>query len=56
MVNYNYDEPADRGYWYDAVVTEKRNTRTIKELICTVNIGYDLQNWFHFVLLILIYI
>ncbi len=39
MVNYNYEEPTDRGYWYDAVVTEKRNTRTIKELYCTIFIG-----------------
>ena len=39
MVNFNYDEPAARGYWYDAVVVKKRNTRTIKELIATVHIG-----------------
>ena len=39
MVNYNYDEPETRGYWYDAVVTGKRNTRTIKELNCTVFVG-----------------
>ena len=39
MLNYNYDEPTARGYWYDAEVTKKRNTRTIKELIATVYIG-----------------
>ena len=39
MVNYNYDEPKCRGYWYDAVITGKRNTRTMKELTATVYIG-----------------
>ena len=39
MINYNYDEPLSRGYWYDAVVTAKRCTRTIKQLTCTVFIG-----------------
>jgi E3 ubiquitin-protein ligase UHRF1 len=39
FVNYNYDEPAARGYWYDAIVTKKRVTRTIKELYATVFIG-----------------
>ena len=38
MVNYNYDEPDTRGYWYDAKVISTRSTRTIKELICTVYI------------------
>jgi len=42
MVNYNYDEPDTRGYWYDAIVTGKRNTRTIKEVTATVYIGKDL--------------
>ena len=39
MVNYNYDEPDTRGYWYDAKVISTRSTRTIKELICTVYVG-----------------
>lgn len=39
MVNYNYDDPTARGYWYDAIVTHKRDTRTIKELTATVFIG-----------------
>lgn len=39
FVNYNYDEPSERGYWYDAVVEKKRVTRTIKELYATVFIG-----------------
>lgn len=39
MVNHNMDEPKQRGYWYDAVVTGKNETRTVKELICTVYFG-----------------
>lgn len=42
MVNYNYDDPPARGYWYDAIVTKKRDTRTIKELSASVFIGKDL--------------
>ena len=41
MVNYNYDEPRRRGYWYDAVVTAKQVTRTNRQLTATVYIGYD---------------
>jgi len=41
MVNYNYDEPRRRGYWYDAVVTDKQVTRTNRQLTATVYIGYD---------------
>ena len=40
MVNYNYDEPRCRGYWYDATVTAKHVTRTAKQLTVTVYIGY----------------
>jgi len=39
FINYNYDDPSSRGYWYDAIVTKKKNTRTMKELIVTVFIG-----------------
>uniref|UniRef100_A0A667XGV9 E3 ubiquitin-protein ligase UHRF n=1 Tax=Myripristis murdjan TaxID=586833 RepID=A0A667XGV9_9TELE len=28
MVNYNPDEPKERGYWYDAEIQRKRETRT----------------------------
>ncbi|XP_064626452.1 E3 ubiquitin-protein ligase UHRF1-like [Lineus longissimus] len=42
MVNYNYDAPKARGYWYDCIVTEKRDTRTIKELYATIFLGPDL--------------
>lgn len=40
FVNYNYDEPTSRGYWYDAIVTSKKNTRTVHDLYATVYIGY----------------
>ncbi|XP_013414439.1 E3 ubiquitin-protein ligase UHRF1 [Lingula anatina] len=43
MVNFNYDEPKARGYWYDAIITGKRDTRTIKELYATVFLGADLM-------------
>jgi len=39
LVNYNYDEPDTRGYWYDAVVTARNVSRTIKKLTTTVFIG-----------------
>jgi len=39
LVNYNYDEPNGRGYWYDAVVSGKHVTRTVKRLTATVFIG-----------------
>jgi len=39
LVNYNYDEPHCRGYWYDAVVTGKQVSRTVKRLTATVYIG-----------------
>ncbi|CAI9727269.1 E3 ubiquitin-protein ligase UHRF1-like [Octopus vulgaris] len=42
MANYNYDSPEQRGYWYDCIVTSKRDTRTIKELYGTAFIGVDL--------------
>lgn len=53
MVNYNIDDWKNRGYWFDAVVTRKRDTRTIKELYCTVFLGanlmplHDCQIWFY---------
>lgn len=39
MINHNIDDPKQRGYWYDAVVTSKKDSRTVKELICTVYFG-----------------
>ncbi|XP_067677716.1 E3 ubiquitin-protein ligase UHRF1-like [Haliotis asinina] len=43
LVNYNYDDHAERGFWYDCIVSGKRDTRTIKELMGTVFIGADLM-------------
>ncbi|ESO04458.1 hypothetical protein HELRODRAFT_79229 [Helobdella robusta] len=42
MVNYNYDEPASRGYWYDAVITKIKDTKSSKDVYATVYIGKDL--------------
>ena len=39
MVNYNPDLPKDRGFWYDAEILRKRETRTARELHATVRIG-----------------
>lgn len=39
MANFNVDDPDQRGFWYDCVITSKRDTRTIKELTATVFIG-----------------
>ncbi|XP_021356809.1 E3 ubiquitin-protein ligase UHRF1-like [Mizuhopecten yessoensis] len=43
MINYNVDDPDQRGFWYDAIVTKKQDTRTIKKLLATVFIGPDLM-------------
>uniref|UniRef100_A0A8C1L7Q3 E3 ubiquitin-protein ligase UHRF n=1 Tax=Cyprinus carpio TaxID=7962 RepID=A0A8C1L7Q3_CYPCA len=32
MVNYNPDEPKERGYWYDAEIQRKREKRTQREV------------------------
>ena len=48
MANYNYDEPEARGYWYDCLVTKKRDTRTMKELYATVYLGLVIVNNFPF--------
>lgn len=39
MANYNLEEPETRGYWYDCIVTGKKDTRTMKELYATVKAG-----------------
>ncbi|XP_025095806.1 E3 ubiquitin-protein ligase UHRF1-like isoform X2 [Pomacea canaliculata] len=43
MANYNYDDPNVRGFWYDCLISRKRNTRTTKELYATLYIGSDLM-------------
>ncbi|XP_032821928.1 E3 ubiquitin-protein ligase UHRF1 isoform X1 [Petromyzon marinus] len=39
MVNFNPDEPSERGFWYDAQIQRKRETRTLRELLALVIIG-----------------
>ncbi|XP_075067919.1 E3 ubiquitin-protein ligase UHRF1-like [Mixophyes fleayi] len=39
MVNYNPDDPKEKGYWYDAEILKKRETRTIKEVYAKVLLG-----------------
>ncbi|XP_018413097.1 PREDICTED: E3 ubiquitin-protein ligase UHRF1-like [Nanorana parkeri] len=39
MVNYNPDDPKEKGYWYDAEILRKRETRTIKEVYAKVMLG-----------------
>ena len=39
MANFNYDEPECRGFWYDCLITKKKDTRTHKELRATVYLG-----------------
>ncbi|XP_072457976.1 E3 ubiquitin-protein ligase UHRF1 isoform X2 [Notamacropus eugenii] len=39
MVNYNPDEPKERGFWYDAEILRKRETRTVKEIYANLLLG-----------------
>ncbi|XP_071767852.1 E3 ubiquitin-protein ligase UHRF1 [Centroberyx gerrardi] len=39
MVNYNPDEPKERGYWYDAEIQRKRETRTVHEIYAKILLG-----------------
>ncbi|XP_073438122.1 E3 ubiquitin-protein ligase UHRF1-like [Dendrobates tinctorius] len=39
MLNYNPDDPKEKGYWYDAEILRKRETRTVKELYARVLLG-----------------
>lgn len=39
MLNYNPDHPKERGFWYDAEITRKRETRTARELYASVKLG-----------------
>lgn len=40
MVNYNPDDPKERGYWYDAEIQRKRETRTLREIYAKIILGY----------------
>ncbi|KAI4828346.1 hypothetical protein KUCAC02_022442 [Chaenocephalus aceratus] len=39
MVNFNPDDPKERGYWYDAEIQKKRETRTVKEIYAKILLG-----------------
>uniref|UniRef100_A0A8C6NZ84 E3 ubiquitin-protein ligase UHRF n=1 Tax=Nothobranchius furzeri TaxID=105023 RepID=A0A8C6NZ84_NOTFU len=39
MVNYNPDDPKERGFWYDAKIQRKRETRTIREVYAQILLG-----------------
>lgn len=39
MLNYNPDNPKERGFWYDAEILRKRETRTQRELFANVLLG-----------------
>ncbi|XP_070564382.1 E3 ubiquitin-protein ligase UHRF1-like [Ptychodera flava] len=39
MANYNSDHPEQRGYWYDVEITDKKESRTQKELYGTIHLG-----------------
>ncbi|GIX93266.1 e3 ubiquitin-protein ligase UHRF1 [Caerostris extrusa] len=41
MVNYNLEEPKERGFWYDCCVTNLKNGRSTKQLIGTIFVGAD---------------
>lgn len=40
MVNYNPDDPKERGYWYDAEIQKRRETRTVREIYAKILLGY----------------
>ncbi|NXO96753.1 UHRF1 ligase, partial [Certhia brachydactyla] len=39
MVNYNPDEPKERGFWYDAEILQKRETKLTRELNAKILLG-----------------
>ncbi|XP_057274769.1 E3 ubiquitin-protein ligase UHRF1 isoform X2 [Pezoporus wallicus] len=39
MVNYNPDEPKERGFWYDAEILQKREMKMIKEINAKILLG-----------------
>ncbi|XP_076009168.1 E3 ubiquitin-protein ligase UHRF1 [Genypterus blacodes] len=39
MVNFSPDEPKERGYWYDAEIQKKRETRTVREIYAKILLG-----------------
>ncbi|KAF8774763.1 E3 ubiquitin-protein ligase UHRF1 like protein [Argiope bruennichi] len=41
MVNYNIEEPKERGFWYDCCITDVKINRTTKSMTATIFIGAD---------------
>ncbi|NXS53377.1 UHRF1 ligase, partial [Brachypteracias leptosomus] len=39
MVNYNPDEPKERGFWYDAEILQKRETKMTREINARILLG-----------------
>ena len=39
LVNYNFEAPNERGFWYDAVVSGIKITSSAKSLLCTISVG-----------------
>ncbi|KAM8986883.1 E3 ubiquitin-protein ligase UHRF1 [Guaruba guarouba] len=39
MVNYNPDEPKERGFWYDAEILQKREMKMIREINAKILLG-----------------
>jgi hypothetical protein len=39
LVNYNFEEASERGFWYDAVVSGIKITSSAKSLACTISVG-----------------
>ncbi|NWI51626.1 UHRF1 ligase, partial [Calyptomena viridis] len=39
MVNYNPDEPKERGFWYDAEILQKRETKLTREINAKILLG-----------------
>ncbi|XP_042271747.1 E3 ubiquitin-protein ligase UHRF1 [Thunnus albacares] len=39
MVNYNPDDTKERGYWYDAEIQRKRESRTAREIYAKIILG-----------------
>lgn len=46
MVNYNMENPEERGFWFDAKVTElKEHSRTNKEVYAKILLGYVIAHF-----------
>lgn len=39
MVNYNPDDRKERGYWYDAEIQKRRETRSQREIYAKILLG-----------------